>query len=96
MNVASLTGVKKELAEGLSRLFSSQLEYAEIERQRKLLKDAEIKALQAQVHPHFFFNSLNTISSLIRTDANEARSLLLKLSTFLEVIYKELVNCSFH
>ncbi len=82
MNATSLTGVKKELAEGLSRLFSSQLEYAEIERQRKLLKDAEIKALQAQVHPHFFFNSLNTISSLIRTDANEARALLLKLSTF--------------
>lgn len=82
MDEASLTGVKKELAEGLSRLFSSQLEYAEIERQRKLLKDAEIKALQAQVHPHFLFNSLNTISSLIRTDADEARTLLLKLSTF--------------
>ncbi|EWH30628.1 histidine kinase [Lysinibacillus sphaericus CBAM5] len=78
----SLTGVQKELAEGLSRLFSSQLEYAEIEQQRKLLKDAEIKALQAQVHPHFFFNSLNTISSLIRTDADEARALLIKLSTF--------------
>ncbi|MFJ7731799.1 LytS/YhcK type 5TM receptor domain-containing protein [Lysinibacillus sp. NPDC097231] len=82
INATSLTGVKKELAEGLSRLFSSQLEYAEIEQQRKLLKDAEIKALQAQVHPHFFFNSLNTISSLIRTDADEARVLLLKLSTF--------------
>lgn len=82
INVSSLTGVKKELAEGLSRLFSSQLEYAEIEQQRKLLKDAEIKALQAQVHPHFFFNSLNTISSLIRTDADEARALLIKLSTF--------------
>lgn len=79
---ASLTGVKKEFAEGLSRLFSSQLEYAEIEQQRKLLKDAEIKALQAQVHPHFLFNSLNTISSLIRTDADQARTTLLKLSTF--------------
>ncbi|MFE3575650.1 LytS/YhcK type 5TM receptor domain-containing protein [Lysinibacillus sp. NPDC059133] len=82
INVSSLTGAKKELAEGLSRLFSSQLEYAEIEQQRKLLKDAEIKALQAQVHPHFFFNSLNTISSLIRTDADGARALLIKLSTF--------------
>lgn len=82
MDEASLTGVKKEFAEGLSRLFSSQLEYAEIEQQRKLLKDAEIKALQAQVHPHFLFNSLNTISSLIRTDADQARTTLLKLSTF--------------
>jgi len=77
-----LTTVEEEFAEGLSRLFSSQLEYAEIEQQRKLLKDAEIKALQAQVHPHFFFNSLNAISSLIRTNPVEARKLLLKLSTF--------------
>lgn len=77
-----LTTVEEEFAEGLSRLFSSQLEYAEIEQQRKLLKDAEIKALQAQVHPHFFFNSLNAISSLTRTNPAEARKLLLKLSTF--------------
>lgn len=77
-----LTTVEEEFAEGLSRLFSSQLEYAEVEQQRKLLKDAEIKALQAQVHPHFFFNSLNAISSLIRTNPVEARKLLLKLSAF--------------
>lgn len=77
-----LTTVEEEFAEGLSKLFSSQLEYAEIEQQRKLLKDAEIKALQAQVHPHFFFNSLNAISSLIRTNPTEARKLLLNLSTF--------------
>ncbi|MBP3040303.1 sensor histidine kinase [Bacillaceae bacterium Marseille-Q3522] len=74
---------EQELAEGLSKLFSSQLEIADIERQRKLLKDAEIKALQAQVHPHFLFNSINTISSLIRTDSEKARMLLLKLSTFI-------------
>ncbi len=77
-----LTTVEEEFAEGLSRLFSSQLEYAEVEQQRKLLKDAEIKALQAQVHPHFFFNSLNAISSLTRTNPAEARKLLLNLSTF--------------
>lgn len=77
-----LTSIEEEFAEGLGRLFSSQLEYAEVEQQRKLLKDAEIKALQAQIHPHFFFNSLNAISSLIRTNPNEARRLLLNLSTF--------------
>lgn len=77
-----LTSIEEEFAEGLGRLFSSQLEYAEIEQQRKLLKDAEIKALQAQVHPHFFFNSLNAISSLIRTNPSEAKRLLLNLSAF--------------
>lgn len=79
---SKLDTVEKELAEGLSRLFSTQLELAEAELQRKLLKDAEIKALHAQVHPHFFFNAMNTISSLIRTDADKARKLLLNFSTF--------------
>lgn len=74
--------VEEELAEGLSKLFSAQLEFAEMERQSKLLKDAEIKALQAQIHPHFLFNAINTISSLIRTDAERARKLLIKLAVF--------------
>lgn len=79
---SKLNRVEQEIAEGLGRLFSGQLEMAELEMQRRLLKDAEIKALQAQVHPHFLFNAINTISSLIRTDADKARSLLIKLSTF--------------
>lgn len=77
-----LTQVQQELAEGLANLFTTQLELAEAERQTKLLKDAEIKALQAQIHPHFLFNSINTISVLCRTDADKARKLLLELSSF--------------
>lgn len=77
-----LDRVEQELAEGLGKLFSVQLEMAELELQTRLLKDAEIKALQAQVHPHFLFNAINTISSLIRTDTDKARSLLINLSTF--------------
>ena len=77
-----LDKVQQELAEGLANLFSTQLELAEAERQTKLLKDAEIKALQAQIHPHFLFNSMNTISALCRTDADKARKLLLELSSF--------------
>jgi two-component system sensor histidine kinase LytS len=74
--------VEQELAEGLGKLFSTQLELADAELQSKLLKDAEIKALQAQVHPHFLFNAINTISALCRTDSEKARELLLKLSVF--------------
>jgi len=48
----------------------------------KLLKDAEIKSLQAQVNPHFFFNAMNTISALMRQNAEQARTLLLQLSTY--------------
>ena len=77
-----LDKVQEELAEGLANLFSTQLELAEAERQARLLKDAEIKALQAQIHPHFLFNSLNTISALCRTNPEKARELLVELSLF--------------
>ncbi|MFB8735397.1 hypothetical protein ACEQPO_21455 [Bacillus sp. SL00103] len=39
-------------------LFSTQLELGEAETQSRLLKDAEIKALQAQVNPHFYLTPL--------------------------------------
>lgn len=81
-NASKLDQVETKLAVGLGKLFSDQLEMAEVERQKRLLKDAEIKALQAQIHPHFFFNAINTISSLIRTDAVKARQLLIQLSIF--------------
>lgn len=81
-NPNKLDDVHQELAEGLANLFSTQLELAEAEKQTRLLKDAEIKALQAQVHPHFLFNSINTISVLCRTDSEKARSLLVGLSSF--------------
>lgn len=77
-----LDEVQQVLAEGLANLFSTQLELAAAEHQTKLLKDAEIKALQAQIHPHFLFNSINTISVLCRTDVEKARKLLLELSLF--------------
>lgn len=77
-----LSQVEQELAEGLAKLFSTQLELAKAEMQTDLLKDAEIKALQAQVHPHFLFNAINTISVLCRTDVEKARSLLMELSAF--------------
>lgn len=77
-----LTFVEKQLAEGLAKIFSSQLELGAVETQRKLLQDAEIKSLQAQVNPHFFFNAINTISALVRIDHEKARQLLLQLSHF--------------
>lgn len=77
-----MTYVERRLAEGLAAIFSSQIELGEIEMQTKLLKDAEIKSLQAQVNPHFFFNAMNTISALIRVDSEKARELLLNLSNF--------------
>lgn len=47
---------------------------------RLALAEAELRALHAQINPHFFFNSLNTIRYFIRTDPDTARTLLTQLS----------------
>lgn len=70
------------MAEGLAGLLSTQLEIHELEEQAALTTEMELKALQAQINPHFLFNTLNTISSFIRTDPTSARELLKKFATF--------------
>ena len=77
-----ISALDMELADGLAHLFSNQLELAEVENQRKLAADAEIRALQSQINPHFLFNAINTIVSYIRTDPGTASDLLLKLAEF--------------
>lgn len=67
-------------AQGLADLFSTQLELNEIDLQSKRTEEAKLKALYAQINPHFLFNTLNTISSLIRTNPDIARHLLIKFS----------------
>lgn len=68
---------------GLGQLFSQQYALAEAERQAHLVTNAEIKALQAQMDPHFLFNVLNTIKSLIRTSPDESRKMITQLAKYL-------------
>lgn len=77
-----ITPLDIELAGGLGHLFSNQLEISALEEQKKLVKEAEIKALQAQINPHFLFNAINTVLSYIRTDPENAATLLVKLADF--------------
>lgn len=70
------------MAEGLARLLSTQLELSELDRQTQLATRMELKALQAQINPHFLFNTINTIASLIRTDPPRARELLREFAAF--------------
>jgi len=67
---------------GLARLLSTQLELSELERQTELACRMELKALQAQINPHFLFNTINTIAMLIRTDPATARELLREFAAF--------------
>jgi two-component system sensor histidine kinase LytS len=78
-----ISNVTLELISGLSILLSQQIELADAEHAHQLAKEAEIKVLQAQISPHFLFNCLNTIVSLIRIEPSQARKLLISLSHFL-------------
>jgi two-component system sensor histidine kinase LytS len=70
------------MVEGLGKLLSTQLELSELDRQTELATRMELKALQAQINPHFLFNTINTIASLIRTDPPKARELLREFAGF--------------
>jgi two-component system sensor histidine kinase AlgZ len=50
---------------------------------RTLARDAELRALKAQINPHFLFNSLNSISALATSDGPRAREMCIRLSDFL-------------
>lgn len=61
---------------------SARIEH-QLEEQEKLLMAARIEALSSQINPHFLFNALNSISSLIRSNPETARLLIAKLSRLL-------------
>ncbi|MEU8528535.1 histidine kinase [Streptomyces sp. NPDC048629] len=61
---------------------SVQLELAELDRARSSLIEAEIRALRAQISPHFIYNSLAAIASFVRTDPERARDLLIEFADF--------------
>ncbi|MFI6348500.1 sensor histidine kinase [Streptomyces sp. NPDC050560] len=66
----------------VARWMSVQLELAELDRSRTRVIEAEIRALRAQISPHFIFNSLAAIASFVRTDPERARELLLQFADF--------------
>jgi len=61
---------------------STQLELAELQESKERLAQAEVRALRAQISPHFIYNALNTIGSLIRTDPEQARELIQEFADF--------------
>ncbi len=70
------------LASMAALLRSGLAQYREMELKR-LVSEAELKALQSQIHPHFLFNALNTLYGLIPREARGARATVLNLSDML-------------
>lgn len=59
-----------------------QVELAELDASRTQLMEAEVRALRAQISPHFIYNSLNAIASFINTDPARARELVVEFADF--------------
>jgi two-component system LytT family sensor kinase len=72
------------------KIFNSVRIQIKLEEQERLLLHARMEALQNQVNPHFLFNTLNSISSLVRFDPDMAREVIFKLATIL----RRLMNTS--
>jgi len=71
-----------QMADAVAQFVCTQFELARLDESKHQLQQAEIKALRAQISPHFVYNALNTISALIRTDPEEARELLQDFADF--------------
>jgi two-component system LytT family sensor kinase len=59
-----------------------------LEEQSRLLMEARLDALQRQINPHFLFNTLNSIASLVRSQPELAREMIVKLANILRVLLK--------
>ena len=77
-----ISETQKSIAEGFGQLLSTQMAASALEEQTKLATSMELKALQSQINPHFLFNTINTIASLIRTNPEKARILLREFAVF--------------
>jgi two-component system, LytTR family, sensor kinase len=60
-----------------------------LEEQERLLVEARLAALTSQINPHFLFNTLNSVSSLIRTDPTLARVMVIRLSKVLRRLLRK-------
>src|SRR5205807_6704029 len=74
------------------KIWDSTRNEKKLEEQERLLAEARLGALTSQINPHFLFNTLNSVSSLIRTDPNQARVMVVRLSKVLRRLLRKHEN----
>ncbi len=72
----------------LETLVNERLEYHREQRLRELVSQAELRALQARIHPHFLFNALNALYGSIPREAKAARRAVLHLAEIFRYLLK--------
>lgn len=78
-----ISPVEKVLAQGIGQLISNQLKVIANEKLKENIRDAELRNLQAQINPHFLFNTLHLIATLFRVDPKRARHITIQLANFM-------------
>jgi two-component system LytT family sensor kinase len=73
----------------VARQLGLQLELGMIERRRRQLRDARLAALQSQMSPHFVYNTITAIASLVRTDPEQARELLFRFAELCRYVLRQ-------
>jgi two-component system LytT family sensor kinase len=76
------------------KIWNSTRNEKKLEEQGRLLVEARLAALTSQINPHFLFNTLNSVSSLIRTDPHQARIMVGRLSAILRRLLRKHENFS--
>ncbi|HYG99447.1 MAG TPA: histidine kinase [Terriglobales bacterium] len=71
------------------KIFNSTRMEIKLEEQERMLLQARMEALQSQINPHFLFNTLNSVSSLVRFDPDTARELIVKLANILRRLLRK-------
>jgi two-component system, LytTR family, sensor kinase len=71
------------------KVFNSTRMELKLEEQERMLLQARMEALQSQINPHFLFNTLNSVSSLVRFDPDTARELIVKLANILRRLLRK-------
>lgn len=74
------------------KIWNSARNELKLDSQQRLLTEARLEALRSQINPHFLFNTLNSVSSLIRTNPEQARVVVYKLSSILRRLLRKHEN----
>lgn len=84
VTVGSIIGIV-ERARASAQASTLEIRTRELEREKafKAAADAKLQSLESRIHPHFLFNTLNSISSLVRSNPAEAEALIEKLAALL-------------
>lgn len=74
------------------KIWDSRRSEMKLEQQQLRLNEARLDALSRQINPHFLFNTLNSVASLIRRDQDQARQMIFKLSKILRRLLRQQEN----